>query len=132
MARVRDSFMRLPTPWPPPLQPVFTSQTLDLWPCIFSAKSPAYFMGCQTRKGPPKHGEKVACGSVTPTSVPATFAVYPLMKWYIAWAGERKLTGGSTPNASQVRKMTSLGWPATQGIFALWMNAIGYAPLVFS
>ena len=28
----------------------------------------------------PKHGEKVACGSVTPISVPATLAVYPLMK----------------------------------------------------
>lgn len=28
--------------------------------------------------------ENVACGSVTPSSVPAIFAVYPLMKWYIA------------------------------------------------
>ena len=28
----------------------------------------------------PKQGEKVAVGSVTPLSVPATFAVYPLIK----------------------------------------------------
>ena len=32
-------------------------------------------------------------------------------------AGESALTGGSTPNASQVRKITSVGWPAMQGIF---------------
>jgi hypothetical protein len=47
------------------------------------------------------------------------------MKWYIACAGVSRLTGGSTPNASQVRKMTSVGWPATQGILALRMYSIG-------
>ena len=67
--------MRLPTPWPPPLHPVFTSHTRE--PCfrIFAASSSAYLLGCHTRNGPPKHGEKVACGSVTPISVPATLAV---------------------------------------------------------
>ena len=54
------------------------------------------------------------------------------MKWYIACAGVSLLTGGSTPKASQVRKMTSVGCPATQGILALRMNSIGYAPRVFS
>jgi fructose-bisphosphate aldolase class I len=34
-------------------------------------------------------------------------------------------SGGSTPKASQVRKITLRGWPATQGIFALSMKSIG-------
>src|SRR6516225_6403819 len=101
MARVCASLMRLPTPWPPPLQPVLISQTRALCCFILAASSSAYLLGCQTRNGPPKHGEKVADGSFTPTSVPATLAVYPLMKWYIACAGDSALTGGSTPNASQ-------------------------------
>src|SRR3954470_13060624 len=54
------------------------------------------------------------------------------MKWYIACSGVSELTGGSTPKASQVRKITSVGWPARHGTFALWMNSIGYAPRVFS
>jgi len=40
-------------------------------------------------------------------------------------------TGGRTPKASQVRKITSCGWPARQGMRALRMNSIGYAPRVF-
>ena len=40
-----------------------------------SANSSAYLLGCQTMKAAPKQAEKVASGSVTPTSVPATFAV---------------------------------------------------------
>ena len=75
MARVFLRLMRLPTPWPPPPQPVFTSQTRALCFVIFSASNSAYLLGCQTRNGPPKHGENVVCGSVTPISVPATFAV---------------------------------------------------------
>ena len=75
MARVCLRLMRLPVPYAPPLQPVLTSQT-RAWCCfIFAASSSAYLFGCQTRNGPPKHGENVACGSVTPTSVPATLAV---------------------------------------------------------
>jgi hypothetical protein len=49
------------------------------------------------------------------------------MKWYIACAGDSELTGGSTPKASQVRKIMSVGWPATHGILALRMNSMGYA-----
>ena len=30
--------------------------------------------------GPPKHGEKLGTGSVTPASVQANFEVYPLTK----------------------------------------------------
>ena len=41
-------------------------------------------------------------------------------------------TGGNTPNASQVRKMTSVGCPAIQGMRALRMKSMGYAPRVFS
>ena len=54
------------------------------------------------------------------------------MNWYIAWAGVSLLRGGSTPNASQVRKTTFLGWPPTQGILALGMNSMGYEARVFS
>src|SRR5262245_13391899 len=125
IARVYFRLMRLPTPGPPPLQPVLTSQTRALCCFIFAASSSAYLLGCQTRNGPPKHGENVADGSLTPTSVPATLAVYPLMKWYIAWAGDRALTGGRTPNASHVRKMTSVGWPAMHGMRAFLMKWMG-------
>ena len=75
MARVWASLIRLPTPYPPPLQPVLTSQTRALCCFIFAASSSAYLLGCHTRNGPPKHGENVADGSFTPTSVPATLAV---------------------------------------------------------
>src|ERR1700761_2808259 len=97
IARVYASLMRLPTPKAPPLQPVFTSQTRALCFFIFAASNSAYLFGCQTMNGPLKHGENVAVGSFTPTSVPATLAVYPLMKWYMACAGFSELTGGSTP-----------------------------------
>src|SRR3954451_6197020 len=120
--------MRAPVPAAPPLQPVLTSQTLAPCALIFAASNSAYLLGCQTRKGPPKQGENVACGSVTPTSVPATLAVQPLMQWDMAGGGDSALTGGSTPNASQVRKITSVGCPATHGMVALWMKSIGYAP----
>ena len=75
IARVYLSLMREPTPYAPPDQPVLTSQVCA--PCLrsFSASSSAYFVGCQTRNGPPKHGENVASGSFTPISVPATLAV---------------------------------------------------------
>lgn len=52
-----------------------------------------------TRKAPPKQAEKVACGSVTPSSVPATLAVYPLTKWYMVWPRDNLLTGGNTLRA---------------------------------
>jgi hypothetical protein len=38
-------------------------------------------------------------------SVPATLAVKPEMKWHMAWLVLSRATGGSTPKASQVRKM---------------------------
>ena len=47
--------------------------------------------------GAPKQVEKVASGSVTPISVPATRAVYPDRKWYIAWSGVSFAIGGITP-----------------------------------
>src|SRR5690348_6397780 len=101
--------MRLPTPGGPPDQPVLTSQTWALCWRTFSASNSAYLFGCQTRNGPPKHGLNVACGSVTPISVPATLAVYPMTKWNIACSGVSFETGGNTPNASQVKKITSEG-----------------------
>src|SRR5262245_1890445 len=75
MLRVLASLIRLPTPCAPPLHPVLTSQTRALCWRILLARSSAYLFGCHTRNGPPKHGENVAEGSFTPTSVPATLAV---------------------------------------------------------
>jgi hypothetical protein len=54
-------------------------------------------VGCRVKKADPKQAEKVDSGSVTPRSVPATLAVYPERKWYMAWPGVRMDTGGSTP-----------------------------------
>ena len=58
-----------------PDQPVLTNHGVAPCSRILSARSSAYFAGCHTRNGPPKQGENVASGSVTPTSVPATLAV---------------------------------------------------------
>ena len=45
---------------------------------MFSPRSLLYTVGCSGMKGAPKQVENVACGSFpSPTSVPATFAVYP-------------------------------------------------------
>ena len=75
IARVYLSFMRSPMPYGPPVQPVFTSHTRE--PCFvsFSPRSREYVSGGSGRNGAPKHTENVASGSVTPRSVPATFAV---------------------------------------------------------
>src|SRR5687767_13177082 len=75
ICRVCASFMRFPVPYAPPLHPVLISHTFDLC-CSRSLPSiSAYFVGGHTRKTAPKHALKVACGSVTPRSVPATLAV---------------------------------------------------------
>src|SRR5687768_1027091 len=72
---VCDSFMRLPVPYAPPLQPVLISHTFDLCSLSSLPSISAYLVGCHTRNTAPKHALKVACGSVTPRSVPATLAV---------------------------------------------------------
>ena len=53
--------------------------------------------------GAPKQALKAACGSVTPTSVPASLAVKPETKWYMTSCLSSTATGGSTPKASAVR-----------------------------
>ena len=51
----------------------------------------------------PKQVEKVGCGSLPkPFSVPATLAVKPERKWYMAWLGVSRAMGGKTPKASAV------------------------------
>ena len=64
--------------------------------------------------------------------MPATFAVYPLMKWYIACSGVSFATGGNTPKASYVRKMMFSGCPPVHGILAFGMYSMGYEARVFS
>ncbi len=124
--------MRWPTPNGPPVQPVFTSQTLA--PCwsSFSPSIRAYTRGGCGRNGAPKHVEKVGCGSVTPSSVPASFAVNPERNQYIAWSRERRAIGGRTAKASAARKTTELGCPARFVGSAFAMRSSLYAARVFS
>jgi hypothetical protein len=67
--------MRCPVPYAPPLHPVLTSHTFDPCSRSFSPSMRAYLVGCHTRNTAPKQALNVACGSVTPRSVPATLAV---------------------------------------------------------
>ena len=60
-------------------------------------------------KGDPKQALKAAFGSVTPTSVPASFEVKPDTKWYMTSSFSRIDTGGSTPKASAVRRTIVFG-----------------------
>ena len=76
--------------------------------------------------GAPKQVLKTADGSApSPRSVPATFAVYPERKWYIACSGVSRESGGRTPKASQVRKTTCDGCPARPEGTWLGMKSIG-------
>ena len=64
---------------------MFTSQTRTSG--FRSSRSPsrfAYTEGGCGRNGAPKQAENVGCGSVTPISVPASFAVNPERNQYIA------------------------------------------------
>ena len=67
--------MRAPVPYGPPVHPVLTSHTRAWCRAIFSPSIAAYRPGGSGRNGAPKHALKVALGSVTPFSVPATLAV---------------------------------------------------------
>ena len=108
-ARVVAIDMRLPTPYGPPDQPELTKKACD--PCFsnFCCSKSAYRVGCNVIKAAPKHVENVAVGSLTPRSVPATFAVYPDKNWYIACPDDSFAIGGKTPKASQDKKITFSG-----------------------
>ena len=68
--------MRLPTPYGPPVQPVFTSHTRALvLGDLLAEHASRRRSGCSGRNGAPKQVLNVAFGSVTPFSVPATLAV---------------------------------------------------------
>src|SRR5690606_6384674 len=126
IARVYRKLIRLPVPSAPPVQPVFTSHTLTSGhSSSFCPRSSAYRVGCSGRNTFPKQAENVVCGSLIPTSVPATFAVYPDKKWYMACAVVSLAIGGSTPNASQVRKKMFLGVSPTDIFLAFLMCDIG-------
>src|SRR5574341_1165160 len=92
----------------------------------------AYTCGWSGRNGAPKHAENVSLGSVTPRSVPATLAVYPERKWYMAWAGVSRASGGITPNASQVRNTMCAGCPDEPPGTWLGTKWIRYDARVFS
>ena len=68
-------FIRSPVPYGPPVQPVFTSQARTPYAARRSASIAAYSPGWRGMNGAPKQAENVACGSLTPISVPASFAV---------------------------------------------------------
>lgn len=100
-----------PYPNLPPDHPVFTSHTFVLCYLTFLANISAYKVGWRGKKASPKQAEKAGTGSVIPNSVPATLAVYPEIKWYIAYSGVSFETGGKTPKASQVKNNIFLAWP---------------------
>ena len=75
MFRVWSMFMRWPTPYGPPVQPVFTSQTGTSSFSRWSISMWAYSPGWRGRNGAPNPAENVADGSMTPISVPASLAV---------------------------------------------------------
>ena len=68
--------------------------------------------------GSPNSALNVGTGSTMPCSVPATFAVKPVRKWYMAASGVKRAMGGSTPNASAVRNTTTEGGCPTPSSFA--------------
>ena len=106
--------MRFPTPYAPPDQPVLTSQQSALKRAIRSPSILAYSDGWRGINGAPKQVENTAFGSLPrPTSVPATCAVYPDRKWYIACSELSLAIGGMTPNASQVSMTTFFGCGAS-------------------
>ena len=85
----------------------------------------------------------VARGPVMPRSVPATLAVYPERKWYIAPAGVRRASGGRPPKASAVgpvddrttttgrRVVVSSSWPRVRSrarAARSWLRAGAGAP----
>mmetsp|Transcript_40503 Transcript_40503/g.120825 ORF Transcript_40503/g.120825 Transcript_40503/m.120825 type:complete len:270 (-) Transcript_40503:1954-2763(-) len=104
MPRVYFRLMREPTPNLPPTHPVLSSHTLTLCFFIFSASICAYFMGCHTRNTLPKQALNVACGSVTPTSVPATCEEGQKPSVLTLEDGQ---DGGAGEGASQIRRPAS-------------------------
>ena len=68
-------FIRSPVPYGPPVQPVLTSQTGTSQFASRSTSMAAYSPGWRGMNGAPKQAENVAFGSLTPISVPASFAV---------------------------------------------------------
>ncbi len=101
MARVSLMEIRLPVPF----QPVLTRYACAPEACMRFTSTSAYCVGCSDRKAAPKQAENVGVGSVTPRSVPASLAVKP-EEVILRLAGSQAETGGSTPNASAVRKIT--------------------------
>ena len=56
----------------------------------------------------------------------------PERNQYIAWSRVRRAIGGRIPNASAVRKITELGWPARFAGSAFAICSSLYAARVFS
>src|SRR5699024_7553782 len=117
--RVYFKFIRSPTPYSPPVQPVFTRYTDTSCLSINSPSLSAYTDACNGKNGAPKQVENTGSGVVTPRSVPASFDVNPLRKWYIACSFVNFEIGGNTPNASAVKKTIVFGCPATDGMTIL-------------
>ena len=89
--------------------------------CFFnlSPSISAYTLGSIGINGSPKHVENVGTGSFTPNSVPASFAVNPVTKWYIAASWLNLEIGGNTPKESAVKNITTFGIPPTPDNSAL-------------
>src|SRR5262249_37712752 len=109
----------------PPVQPELTSQQSTSCFLIISRNRLPYSAGGRGKNGAAKKVENSGSTPTKPFSVPATLAVEPERKWYIACAGVSLAIGGITPNASAVKKMMFLGCPAQPLREASGMNSIG-------
>src|SRR6516225_8877257 len=109
----------------PPVHPELTSQQSTSCFLIMSRRRLPYSVGGRGKNGAAKQVENSGSTPTKPFSVPATFAVYPERKWYIACAGVSLAIGGITPNASAVRKITFLGCPARPVLLARGMKSSG-------
>ena len=76
-------------------------------------------------EGLAEQGGEGGHGLLMPSSVPATLEVKPLTKWYMAASADRRAMGGSTPKASQVRKITAVGSPPAPSRQLLGMCSTG-------
>ena len=73
----------------------------------------------------PKTGRKSGLGICDPNLGSSHFRRVSANEVVHGCSGVRRLTGGRTPKASQVRKRMLEGWPDRQGIVALGINSMG-------
>src|SRR5690606_19739707 len=103
-----------------PLQPVLIIYPAALCSSILLTQSSPQFVGCKLKIAFRKQAEKAGSGCVSARSVPANFAVKPDKKKYLVCSGVNLETGGITPKASAVKKITFFACPAFDTGFTIF------------